>query len=321
MPFPTLTFPQVLENATRAEFEAFLSLLVGWLRAQHKDDGSHGAITADSVAVSGAVTIGTTLAVVGTGSFNDNVTADADGNPVIIGSFGSTDAGFDATAGSGVASSHWRIVAKNGTGPGHRLEFRDMRDSSRSVQFYFADSAVGSGVVNYSMLPVANVDLNFGEDAAGKRLGEANFSIIRSDNGLYERRRTLAIGEWTTPTYAAGNYTASAGTWTLPNGAAQVTYAYAVIGKLMTVMFEIEGTSVSAAPGTLGLAIPGGFTAAKKTRALFQAIDKGTAGTGVARVDAAGTVINFQASIAGAGWTTTAANDTSVRGQMTFEIQ
>lgn len=75
-----------------------------------------------------------------------------------------------------------------------------------------------------------------------------------------------------------------------------------------------------AAPATLHITIPGGFTAAKRTRALFQAVDAATAAVGVARVNASGTTIDLQASVAGAGWTTTAADNTSIRLQMSFEV-
>jgi hypothetical protein len=69
MPFPSLTFANLLENATRAELEQLVSLFVGYLSAQHKEDGSHSDITADSVTVAGDVT------ATGSGVFGDEVIA------------------------------------------------------------------------------------------------------------------------------------------------------------------------------------------------------------------------------------------------------
>src|SRR5262249_13305320 len=72
-----------------------------------------------------------------------------------------------------------------------------------------------------------------------------------------------AKGEWTAATYASGNFTANAGTWTVDAGD-QATFAYTLVGKTMTVAFTLNGTSTSAGMGnTLKIAIPGGFTAAK----------------------------------------------------------
>ena len=50
MPFPGLTFNDMLPPNIRQEFEQFTSLLHGYLGDQHKDNGSHKDVTADSVA-------------------------------------------------------------------------------------------------------------------------------------------------------------------------------------------------------------------------------------------------------------------------------
>lgn len=51
MAYPSLTFPNLLDNATKSELELFISLLQGYLSAQHDDDGAHTDITADSLVV------------------------------------------------------------------------------------------------------------------------------------------------------------------------------------------------------------------------------------------------------------------------------
>lgn len=49
MPYPSLTFAQLLENATRQELEQFVSLLQGYLSEQHDDTGAHTTITVEEV--------------------------------------------------------------------------------------------------------------------------------------------------------------------------------------------------------------------------------------------------------------------------------
>lgn len=144
------------------------------------------------------------------------------------------------------------------------------------------------------------------------------FSDFDASNGLSERGRTVKLGEWTAVAYNAANFTASSGTWTVDSGD-QVTYAYAIVGKAITVSFTIVGTDVSATPAELRIAIPGGFTAARRMDSAVWLVNAGTREVGQAIVDAAGTYIRFLRSAAG-NFSTTAADDTTVAGQITFEV-
>jgi hypothetical protein len=318
MPFPSLNFPEKLDNNTQQELESFVSLHQGHIAVEHLEDGSHGDIHARSLTMAADTTSGATGDVIvdGVGTFNGNVTADADGSPAILGSFGSGDAGLDASV-PGSAASHWRVVAKSGLSPGRRLNFRDVLEVNRTVHFFFSDSSVGSGAVNYSFLPGdSTVGVNFGENTSGLRLGEANFSIVRSDNALYERRRTAGIGEFTSFT---PSLSASAGTW---SGATVNRATYRIIGKELRVEFDVANTNVSAAPADLILTIPGGFTAAGTVYQPIQVVNAGgTAAIGIARAVSAATEIRFQSTAAGGGWTLTAGNNTTVRGAIAFEVQ
>lgn len=143
--------------------------------------------------------------------------------------------------------------------------------------------------------------------------------IISADSGFLERSRSALMGEWTDVAYNAANFTASAGTWTVDSGD-QTTYAYTLVGKTMTVAFFISGTDVSSA-ASLRIAIPGGLTAAKAMRNPIQVIDAATYAVGFAAVAASGTIIECFASIAGTTFGVTAADDTAVIGQITFEVQ
>lgn len=125
---------------------------------------------------------------------------------------------------------------------------------------------------------------------------------------------------WTTPTFAAGNFTANgAMTWTVGSGDVQ-TYAYHIIGKLMTVLFRINTSTVVAVVNTqLLIAIPDGRTATKYTATPFIASDNGAANEiGLCDVIAAGTKIRLS-RLAGTNWTA-AVDTTTVMGQITFEI-
>lgn len=306
-------------NAVESEFENLISRIRGLWLTEHTEEGGHAAITATSVISSGPVA-GTS------GTFSDNVIADSDNCVTEIGNAGTTNPIF---GGGGIRMKHsalsdWLMHAEQGFfGAAPSLMFRDLTNLnvSTGVMALYRSTAVNATPGDYWLVPLQNtVNLNLGEDVSGRRWN-VNAKAVVATSGYSELFRAFNMGEFQTTAYNAANFSASAGSWTLPSSAAQVTFAYSLVGHQMTVMFEIEGTSVTAAPGTLAITIPASKVAAKRTHNLFQAIDKGTANIGVAKVDIAGTQIVLQASIAGAGWTTTAANDTSVRGQITFEIQ
>lgn len=135
-----------------------------------------------------------------------------------------------------------------------------------------------------------------------------------------ERARSFAMGEWTTPTFSAGNFTGNGSmTWTVAAGDV-TTYAYTVVGKKMTVLFNIVTTTVGGTPNSsLQIAIPGSFTAAKAVFSTFNYNDNGAArAIGVAQVAASGTNILLQ-TMTGANWTA-ATDNTHVQGQITFEV-
>jgi hypothetical protein len=163
----------------------------------------------------------------------------------------------------------------------------------------------------------ANIDVFSNASASGVSVTGA----VTTTSSITERSRATPMGEWTTPAYNAANFTASAGTWTVDSGDV-ISYAYTLVGKTMTVVFDIDTTDVSATPANLLAAIPGGFIAARGTRTMIQVINAGgTAAVGVALVQAGGTSILFASTAAGGGWTTTAGDNTYLFGQITFEIQ
>jgi hypothetical protein len=330
MPYPSLTFAELLENSTRVELEQFVSLLQGYLSAQHNDDGSHTAIT-----VSGDVT------AEGDGTFDGNVTADADadgdpdagsvtdGGQVIIGAFaapgGAMNRGINGidmrTNRSGSTISRWRIGASDGGGDVRDLLFQDLIGALAAYTFrVYWDT----GTSEYAMEPIDVSPMRLGSDSTGERFTEIHGVIIKASAGYYERGRTAPVGEWTSRTGAnfnAADFTASTGNWTVDSADA-ITYASSIVGKTMTVAFEIVSTDVSATPTELQMVIPGGFTAAKKVRNPVIVSDAGGAAViSYAQVAASGTVISVFPTVNGGNWTLTAGDNTAVIGQITFEVQ
>jgi hypothetical protein len=130
------------------------------------------------------------------------------------------------------------------------------------------------------------------------------------------------FGVWTRVTYAIGNFTASAGTWTV-DLADQFEYAYMLVGKTMVLRYSIATTDVSNAGVTLKMAIPGGFvSAARVQRGIGVAADAGGARVAaLVEVTASARVIDLYATLAGGGFAITAADNTAVFGTILFEVQ
>ena len=144
--------------------------------------------------------------------------------------------------------------------------------------------------------------------------GAITVDSIRDADGTF--------GVWTSVPHAAGNFTASAGTWTV-DAADQIEYAYQLVGKTMVLRYSIAATDVSNAAVTLRLAIPGGFTsAARVQRGIGAAVDAGGVRvTALVEVTAGATFVTLYATLAGGGFAITAADDTAVFGTITFEVQ
>jgi hypothetical protein len=126
-------------------------------------------------------------------------------------------------------------------------------------------------------------------------------------------------GLWTPVKFDASDFTASGSmTWTVEE-ADQVTFAYTLIGKTLLVAFSLASTAIGGvASGTLQIAIPADFTAARTTYAVVYLNNNATWQTAIANVSAAaGTVINIT-KVDGSNFATGA---TSVYGQIAFEVK
>lgn len=163
MPYPSLTFANLLDNATKQELEQFISLLQGYLSQEHDEDGHHGDITALSVDVDGDVAAG------GDGTFDGDVTADADSEPIVLEA--------NTVAGPGLAmrgtNSQWRIRASNTDTD--TLAFRDESETDGTA-FKFTKTAAGPSAA-YDFRPGSSaITVNLGTNTSGQKVGQVNAS-------------------------------------------------------------------------------------------------------------------------------------------------
>lgn len=118
--------------------------------------------------------------------------------------------------------------------------------------------------------------------------------------------------------YSAGNFTASAGTWTVDAGDVG-NFSYYLKGRHLSVDLFLSTTSVSATPATLNTLIPNGYTVAKTKRQIGAMLDNGTGTTGFLQVSATGTTIGAFRDVTAANWAT-AVNTTYVLAGIDLEI-
>jgi hypothetical protein len=143
---------------------------------------------------------------------------------------------------------------------------------------------------------------------------------IETGLGFRERLRTFSIGEFVTPAYSAGSFTANGTqTWTVDSGDVN-TYAYTIVGTMMTVIFQITSTVVGGVANTqLRIAIPGGYSAVKTVTNDCTVTNGAATARGFCGVTAAGTVIIIGKDLLAS--TNFSAGATDVYGQLTFEVQ
>jgi hypothetical protein len=188
--------------------------------------------------------------------------------------------------------------------------------NSNILNASIGDILVSGGTPSY---PRNNVDgcyqitpLNFFFDNA----------YVETGLGFRERFRSFNLGEFTTPSFSAGNFTANGSmTWTVGSGDV-TTYAYTVVGNMMTLKWFIVSTTIGGTLNTeLRIAIPGGFTAAKRCRVPCIVLNNATTTIGVADAQVSvGYIRIFVTPDATTNYVAgTDNNDTY--GEMVFEVQ
>ena len=162
---------------------------------------------------------------------------------------------------------------------------------------------------------IAQISTSFGRE----HNDDDTHSTINASGTIAERGRSFPLGEMIPVPYLAANFTGSGTmTWTV-DGADVNNLAYAVIGKLMFLAFNISATSVGGAlSSALQIAIPGHAQSSRYGAGSYQYADNGVAGAGAWQVSPNGTVLQlFNAS---SGNWTASANNTTVVGTAIFEV-
>lgn len=101
------------------------------------------------------------------------------------------------------------------------------------------------------------------------------------DNALFSSVRDYIGASWSAVTYAAGDFTASAGTWTVASGDVNA-FRYVEIGKTMHVSLNLQTTTIATtAPAELRVTVPNGRTIAGSCSGSFAYYANGTYGSGL----------------------------------------
>ena len=147
---------------------------------------------------------------------------------------------------------------------------------------------------------------------ADQKIGDIDYY---AGSGLWRRASTL----FTAVTFNAGDYTAQSGTWTVGSGDVN-SFNYLLLGKMMTVTFNLVTTSVSATPVDLRILVPAGKTISKRADTAGICSDNGGTRTYCQIVAASGTSLQIFFPAGAATWAAST-NATDVTGETTFEVQ
>ncbi len=311
MSYPSVTFTEMLSNATRAELEFFASLLQGYLSQEHNEDGEHTDISAESIEVEDGVEVGGDL----------TVTGDADIDGVHIGAAGNS--------GNGMIGVRLRTAA-TGTNLIRRFDLVSDIASIIGARMLAYDASGdrdmggwrwNNGRTAYEFMPdpttKADRTVSLGSPTDGSQGGWWHDGYI---DALYlGHYGTTAAGRWATVAYNAANFTADSGNWTVDD--ADEVVSVIRIDDTMIVSFNIIASDISATPAELRIAIPGGLNAVRRADTTCLIVNAGgVTEVGQVRVSAGEAVIKIN-RIAGAGnFSTTAADNTTVVGQIAFEV-
>ena len=132
-----------------------------------------------------------------------------------------------------------------------------------------------------------------GDPHTGYRLESADHT--HQSTGAQAGLLDLALVDttaWTTPSFSAGNFTATTGTWTV-EAADVVTYAYRIIGKTMIVAFFIQTSTTASGCTNLKIAIPASKVAQKTGLQMVHINENGTRSVGFVQVNASGTTLDI----------------------------
>jgi hypothetical protein len=152
----------------------------------------------------------------------------------------------------------------------------------------------------------------------GKLIQNSLAAVEPASGGIFERGRSLPLGEWVDIPFNAANFTTSGGgTWTT---VAQVAYRYTVIGKTVFLSFNFQNCTITGTPGiSLQAKLPAAITPVSQVANPCTVSPHGLPGTtGYSIVTAGGTNLLIRRAD-NSNWPA-GASGTHMYGQITFDI-
>lgn len=336
-------FREMLPGMVTAELDNILASIRAFWMVEHKEDGTHAAITCTSLVVNGVPVTGGGGG--GTGPAGPPGPQGLPGETGPAGPAGPTGpAGADGTDGATGATGATGPAGPTGpqgiqgipgpSGSGSGDVVGPASSLVRQVAVY--TDATGKVITNSTATISAGGDLKiFGiTEAEGLLYAKQNLRVetgiavesgnchvkvgyFDADLGYKERARTVPMGEWIDIPYSAANFTAVSGVWTVEAGDV-TTLRYTLIGNTVIFLYELGPTSVSVANGGLRIALPAGVVVSKPTRTLAPGFNNGTIVTTVPLVAVGQAFLSISIQ-AGTNWAVST-NNTYVQGQMVIPI-
>ncbi len=330
----TLPKAKALGGRVVEQLDDILAQFSGLWNVQHKDDGSHGDITADSIVVSGDLTVGgDIIGGDGTEATFDNIRLQGqDGNNFGHVQFATDPDDFSVMWARTEISSIPTLESTTNVVPNSSLTWSlgvvtrvwtalwglvaKIGGVSGTATLSY-DIVNGGLAVDDDVLPATTAVSDLGCPGSGPK----RWRDLYLSSAVFELARTVAMGYWTNVAFNAGNFTADSGAaWTLTSGD-QTAYNYTLIGRSLTVNFELNATTVATAtPVRLSIALPAGATITTNANAPLSYLDgAGATGTGFIEAVATGTVISLLKDISGTVWPL-GTNNVFVRGQIVLNV-
>ncbi len=247
----------MIGNPRRAELAAipFLNdaldlILAAWntlFNTEHNQAGHHTDITAITITMTGDLVSG------GSGTFDGNVIADADGVPVEIGNL--TNSENSSGIGMQWSTSNWWQLAAMPFSAVASMIWSDI--ANKNVSSYMAiitrDSALNVSPAIYTARPRSgSVSFKLGNNVTGERFAEVHATSMTALLGYLERGRTIALGAYQayTPVWTAATVNPAIG-----DGAMVGRYSHMGTTVIATVTM-VMGATTTYGTGAWFLSLP-----------------------------------------------------------------
>ncbi len=288
-----------LGNAVANELVAIVGDVQVWSAAEHNDDGTHKALTTDTLTTTSTVETGGDVNVTGDVNATGAVSAGS-GVVKLGGSIGS--AATSGAIGPGVE------IHGGASGPYVRL-ISCIESLQRQFVALWNDTETGTlyrplqvrhetvaGTFNLMPGPITNVTVPcyLGSKFDGSDNGRWTGAYLKncdSVNGYTERGRTAKIGDYTPVAFNAANFTGVGQTWTVASGNV-IEFKFRRTGKTLRGKVFLQATSTGGAGATeLDIVLPDGVTAAGRNPGVIWLNMNGTYEWGTTQTSDGGTVL------------------------------